>query len=304
MQKSTEIIRVDTISQIHKAMGLPEPSHPHISLINAADIEVEEAMLDTTLMYNLYSISKKDNSDGILYGRRSYDFHQGTMVFAAPGQLYSPVEQVKLGDMKGWILYFHPNLLRKHSLDNYIRQFNFFNYDVFEALHLSQKEQSITDKIVENIVDEYNKSTDQHSSNLIVSNIELLLKYCQRFYERQFETRQFENNEKLAKFERLLIDHFHAENSSLTEVPDTAFFANQMDLSPHYLSDIIKKETGRTVKEHIDDQVIDRAKNLLHGSEYSISEIAFKLGFNYPQYFTRFFKTKTGIPPKEYRNNF
>ncbi|MFY0644356.1 MAG: helix-turn-helix transcriptional regulator [Bacteroidia bacterium] len=296
-----QFIRVNSISEIHKALGLAKPSNPLISVIDAANIQVKEEMVNTKIIYDFYVISFKNNSDGILYGRNSYDFAEGTMAFGAPGQVYTPVEIVGKGDMEGWIMYFHPDLILGTSLATNIYDYSFFNYEIFEALHLSEQEELVINATIHNIQNEYSQRIDNHSQSVLVSNLELLLNYCNRFYERQFNTRTTKNKDIVNAFDKQLREYINGKQYQGLGLPSIAFFAEKANLSQHYFSDLIKKETGQTPKDHINNSVIDQAKTLLLGTQDSISEIAYDLGFNYPHYFTRLFKSKTGMSPVKYR---
>lgn len=296
------IIHIKSISEIHAVLELPKPEHPLISLIDAGQIQVREEALHAKIIYDFYSVSFKDHSHGIKYGRNTFDFQEGMMVFAAPGQVYTPIETVKRGDMNGWILYFHPDLIRNTPLGENIGQYSFFNYDIFEALHLSDQEQTTIQAAISNIEQEYKQRIDNHSQRILVSNLELLLNYCLRFYERQFNTRTHQNKDVTVLFEKALKEYFGIKQYLDEGIPSTGYFANKVHLSQHYFGDLVKKETGRTPKDHINDQVVEKAKDLLLSTRYSVSEIAYELGFNYPHYFTRLFKAKTGVSPTDYRS--
>lgn len=296
------IYKIGSISQLHSLLGLPKPKHPLISLIDASNIQVTEEELGAKVIYDFYMISLKDKNCGVEYGRNSFDFEEGVMVFSSPGQVYTPTHVIKTGDIHGWMLYFHPDLIRNTNLGANINDFSFFNYDVIEALHLSEDEETIVNATINNILSEYSQRIDNHSQRVIVSNLELLLNYCLRFYERQFNTRSNQSKDIISQFENELKNYFKSEKHITLGLPDIQYFANIAHLSQHYFSDLIKKETGRTPKDHMNDFVVEQAKNLLLGTEHSISEIAYELGFNYPHYFTRLFKSKTGHTPLEYRN--
>jgi AraC-like DNA-binding protein len=298
---SEEIIKVKSISQLNSFIGLEKPKHPLISLIDASKIQVTENEVDAKIIYDFYMISLKDKSCGVEYGRNSFDFDEGVMVFSAPGQVYSPTKIIHKGDIQGWMLFFHPDLIRNTSLGNQIDDYSFFNYEVFEALHLSDDEEEIINDGIANIQKEYQQRIDNHSQRVIVSNLELLLNYCLRFYERQFNTRTSQSKDIVSQFEKSLKGYFETNQPLELGLPTIQYFADNAHLSQHYFSDLLKKETGRTPKDHINDFVVEKAKNLILDTEQSISEIAYDLGFNYPHYFTRLFKFKTGYTPKEYR---
>lgn len=296
------IIKVKSISELHAMMNLPKPKHPLITLFDASLISITEDEINTKVVADFYSVSLKDKSCGVEYGRNSLDFDEGVMVFSSPGQVYTATRSIELGEISGWMLYFHPDLIRNTNLGNHIDEYSFFRYEIFEALHLSQEEERTINDTVANIKKEYEQRIDNHSQRVIVSNLELLLNYCLRYYERQFNTRTSQSKDIISQFENALKDYFKSEKHLDSGLPKIKYFAELCSLSPHYFSDLIKKETGRKPTDHINDFVIEKSKNLLLGTEYSVSEIAYELGFNYPHYFTRLFKSKTGHTPVEYRN--
>lgn len=299
---SGDIITIKSLSHLHQLLGFPKPKHPLISVIDAADIQVPEQEVNGRFVYDFYMISMKDKSCGMEYGRNSFDFAEGVMIFSAPGQVYTPTRVIRQGEINGWLLCFHPDLIRNTHLAGEIDDYSFFNYDVYEALHLSEAEEKQMNECVANIQTEYEQRIDKHSRRVIIANLELILNYCLRFYERQFHTRTTQSRDVVAQFENELKSYFHSEQNLVSGLPSIQYFADKVHLSAHYFSDLLKKETGRSAKDHINDFVIEKAKNLLQGSAHSISEIAYDLGFNYPHYFTRLFKAKTGRTPQEYRN--
>ena len=299
---SEKTIRVNSISQLHAILGFEKPKHPLITLIDASRLDVPEEEVGAKVITDFYMISLKDKSCGIEYGRNSFDFEEGVMVFSAPGQIYSPTHAIHQGDIHGWMMYFHPDLIRDTHLGAHMDDYSFFNYEVYEALHMSEDEENTINDCIANIKNEYLQRIDNHSRRVIVSNLDLLLSYCLRFYERQFNTRTHQSKDVVSEFERNLKGYFNAQQHLESGLPSIQYFAEKAHLSKHYFSDLLKKETGRTPKDHINDFVIEKAKDLLLGSEQSVSEIAYDLGFNYPHYFTRFFKSKTGHTPVEYRN--
>lgn len=297
-----EIKKIASIHEMHQILGFPKPTHPLISLLDASKLVVPQNALGSKSVSNLYMISIKDKSCGVEYGRNTFDFDEGVMVFSAPGQVYTVTKEIQEGDIKGWMLYFHPDLIRNTHLNEIIDEYSFFNYDVYEALHLSENEEQIVNDCIVNIKNEYEQRIDNHSQRVIISNLELLLNYSLRFYERQFNTRTNQSKDIVSQFEKQLKNYYQERRAIEFGTPSIQIFAEAAHLSQHYFSDLIKKETGRTPKDHINEYVIERAKNMLIGSELSISEIAYDLGFNYPHYFTRLFKSKTGQTPAEYRN--
>ena len=296
-----EIQKIESISELHQRLGYPKPKHPLISLMDTSKLMVPKSAVGTKSISNLYMISIKDKNCGIDYGRNAFDFHEGVMVFSAPGQVFTNRKAIAQGEIEGWMLYFHPDLIRNTHLSEVIDNYSFFNYDVYEALHLSEEEEQVVNSCLTNLKNEYEQRIDNHSHRVLVSNLELLLNYSLRFYERQFNTRIHQSKDVVSQFEIALKDYYKERKALDLGVPTIQRFAEQAHLSQHYFSDLIKKETGRAPKDHINDYVVERAKNMLLGSEQSISEIAYDLGFNYPHYFTRLFKSKTGQTPVAYR---
>jgi len=296
------IVKIESISQLHAMLGFPKPKHPLISIIDIAKSKVSEDHVDGKAYYDFYMISLKDKSCATKYGRKSFDFDEGLMAFSAPGQVFTYEQAVHEGDIQGWMLFFHPDLIRGTSLGDQIDMYSFFNYEAAEALHLSEDEENTINTTVENIKTEYEQRIDDHSQRVIVSNLELLLNYCHRFYDRQYNTRTSQNKDVLIQFERELKTYFDMGEHLVSGIPSIQYFADRAHFSQNYFSDLIKQETGRTPKDHINDFVIEKAKTLLLATDQSISEIAYGLGFNYPHYFTRLFKAKTGFTPVEYRD--
>ncbi len=298
---ANSIKKIESLAEMHQMLGYPKPKHPLISLLDTSKLEVPKSAVGRKSASNLYMISIKDRNCGLEYGRNSFDFDEGLMVFSAPGQVYTTIREVELGEIQGWMLYFHPDLIRNTHLAEIIENYSFFNYDVYEALHLSEEEEKTVTDCINNIRNEYEQRIDSHSQRVIVSNLELLLNYSLRFYERQFNTRTSQSKDIISRFEKDLKDYYKERKALEFGVPSIQLFADNANLSQHYFSDLIKKETGRSPKDHINEYVVERAKNMLVGTEQSISEIAYDLGFNYPHYFTRLFKSKTGKTPLEYR---
>lgn len=249
-----------------------------------------------------YVISFKTSKGKVKYGRNYYDFEEGTMLFTAPNQVLYPSHLTQDFDFEeGWSLFFHPDLFHHYDLGKRINSYNFFSYETNEALHLSDSEKQKIMACLQNITEEYSQNIDRHSQELIVSNLELLLNYCKRFYDRQFYTRSKQNKDIVIQIEKLLLDYFNSDKPTLIGLPTVKYCANQVNLSPNYLSDLLKKETGKNTKEHIDYYLLKKAKTLLLGSSLNISEIAYDLGFEYPKSFSKLFKKKMGITPNQYR---
>ncbi|AHF15278.1 helix-turn-helix domain-containing protein [Niabella soli] len=296
-----QIININSVSELCRVFGFDKPKHPLITLIDTEKINVPASYIGSKVVLNLYMIALKDRDCGIEYGRNHFDFAEGVMAFAAPKQVSTIEKEMKPGEIKGWMLYFHPDLLRGTHLGNIISEYSFFDYKVVEALHLSEDEETLITTTITNITNEFSQRIDSHSQRVIVSNIELLLNYCLRFYDRQFYTRTTQNKDILSRFEKELKAYFEREEQLENNLPTINYFAEKFHLSPHYFSDLLKKETGRAAKDHINDHVIELAKNYLLGTNQSVNEIAYSLGFNYPHYFTRLFKSKTGLTPLAYK---
>lgn len=296
---------INSISQAHQSVGLPPPKHPLVSLVKTVDYKPKIDFRGLKVINNLYQITLKQLGCGnLMYGKNSYDYEDGTLIFTSPGQvtIFQGEMPAENSSDKGWTLAFHPDLIRKSSLADKINQYSFFNYEVNEALHLSEEELKTIEELLDKIVKEYSQNLDKHSQNLIISNIELLLDYCTRFYDRQFFTRSNLNLDFVSKFESLLKRYYETEDIDEKGLPTVQYLAKQLNFSSNYLSDLLKKETGKTAQEHIHLFVIEKAKNKLLNSESSISEIGYSLGFDYPQHFSNLFKSKTGFSPSEYRN--
>lgn len=303
----SEILRIKSISQFHEILGLAKPLHPLISLIEDKDAirktDLDDKLFNIRFSSDLYSIMYKDKISGSIgYGRNTYDFQEGTIIFSSPGQVFTSPGKEDLKGKQGWTLLFHPDLIRKSTLGDKIDSYSFFSYDANEALHLAPKEEEFFFELIQKIQEEYSQNIDQHSQTLIISNLELLLNYCMRFYDRQFYTRTNINKDFVADFELELRAYFSSKKMETDGLPSATYFGRKLNMSTNYLSDMLKKETGSSIKEHIDGYIIDKAKSVLLNTNKKVSEIAYDLGFNYPQSFTRLFKSKTGMSPGEYRN--
>jgi AraC-like DNA-binding protein len=291
-----EIIKLESVDAYNKLRGV-ETLHPLVSVFNLSG---KKQMPIATFNFGLYAIYLKELKCGELrYGRNMYDYQEGTLVFVAPGQVLGV--QTTVSTPKGWVLLFHPDLIRNTPLGKHIDDYHFFSYDVNEALHLSEKEQQIVLDCFSKIQYELEQSIDKHSRTLIASNIELFLNYCTRFYDRQFITRENANKGVLEKFEHLLNQYYLSDKPQQIGLPSVAWCAEELHLSAKYLGDLIKKETGTSAQEYIQSKVIDVAKERIFDRDKSLSEIAYDLGFKYPQHFTRLFKQKVGMAPNAYR---
>lgn len=297
-----DILHIETISELNKIMGQEEPRHPLIGIIDFSKLDFSH-QVNLKISTGFYTVMLKNLCPGALrYGRNYYDFQEGTLFFMGPNQVVSMEDPDGTRDVYGWGLVFHPELLRGTSLSAKMKDYRFFSYSVFEALHLSEQEKLKLTEIIQDIEHELNQNIDKHSKTLIVSTLELLLNYCNRYYDRQFITRTETNKDIISDFEDSMEKYFESENLQVLGFPSIKYFAEQLHLSPNYLSDLLKKETGKNGTEHIQLHIIERAKDRLLSSTASVSEIAYDLGFEYPQYFSKIFKKNTGMTPAEYRN--
>jgi AraC-like DNA-binding protein len=276
--------------------------HPLVAVVDFSKTKdhIEEESRITT---DFYSVMFKNYCKSfVTYGRKAIDFNEGSLICMAPNQVITIDTEIEPRDNPlGWGLFFHPDLIRNTSLNSKMKDYSFFSYEMAEALHLSEKEKQLLFECIVKIQTELKENIDDYSQTIIVSTIELLLNYCNRFYGRQFITRKATNRDILEKVETLLKHYFSNKTDSIG-LPTVKYLADAVNLSPGYLGDLLKKETGLNAQEHIHQYIIEEAKNILLNSSQSISEIAFQLGFEYPQYFSRLFKQKTGTTPLEYRN--
>ncbi|QHV98157.1 helix-turn-helix domain-containing protein [Spirosoma endbachense] len=292
------MIVYDTIKKYADAFN-NKTQHPLISLV---DLDQSKPLKREKFTLSFYAVILKETLCGdIRYGNQYYDYAEGTLVFFGPGQIISNEPEGEEHQPYGKALIFHPDLIKGTSLGKQIHQYSFFSYQSHEALHLSNKERDVVMACIGNIVTEISQNIDRHSKELIIANLELLLKYCSRFYDRQFITRGHVNHGLLEQFEEKLTGYLLGDKLKTDGVPTVAYFANELHLSPNYFGDLIKKETGKSALEYIQLQLIDLAKERIFDISKSVSEISYELGFKYPQHFTRFFKQKVGISPIEYR---
>ncbi|PZP50588.1 MAG: AraC family transcriptional regulator [Pseudopedobacter saltans] len=300
-----DIIYFNTVSDYNASCGI-ETLHPLISVLNLSDAQPRKWEAGTTVKMNfgVYAIFLKDVVCGdIRYGKEYYDYQEGTLVFVGPGQVWDVEYETSNYQPKGYALIFHPDIIKGTALAKTISDYNFFGYKTNEALHLSQKERELVLEIFEKIKNELMHSVDKHSKKLIAANIDLFLNYCERFYDRQFITRENANQGILEKFESILNTYFDSEKPNEIGLPSVAYCAEELHLSPNYFGDLIKKETGKSAQEYIQNKIIDVAKEKIFDIDKSIAQIGYDLGFKYPQHFNRLFKQKTGVTPNEYRSS-
>ena len=292
------IIRLDTVDDYNKLFGL-ETLHPLVAVVDLDDATKFPAHF--TVNYGIYALFLKDTKCGdILYGKQVYDYQDGTIVSFAPGQVVK-TEMIEGKRAKAKGVLFHPDIIKGTSLGQEIKSYSFFSYSSSEALHLSEDERATITDCLNNIKTELLRPADKLSKRLITRNIQLLLDYCMRFYDRQFATREKSDKDVLSKFEHLLDDYFYSGKTQISGIPTVRYFADNVFLSPNYFGDLIKKATGKTAQEYIQNKLIDLAKELIAGTNKSISEIAYELGFQYSQHFNRVFKKNVGKTPNEYR---
>jgi len=288
----------DTVSQ-YNDFNNHETFHPLVSVL---DFSKAHPRTGSRMTFGLYCIILKDVKCGDLkYGRHLYDYQEGTLVFISPGQVIDVENKTDIYQPMGHGLVFHPDLLRGTSLAKSIQEHNFFSYHTNESLHLSKRERQLVLDLFSKIEFELQQSIDKHSKKLVTSNIELFLNYCDRFYDRQFITRDNVNRGFLEKFEELLNEYFLSDKPQNIGLPSVAYCADALHLSSNYFGDLIKKETGKSAQEHIQNKILDVAKNKIFGSDKTVNEVAYELGFKYPQHFTRYFKQHVGQTPNEYR---
>ena len=294
---------VETISEMHKMLPQSTVKHPLVSVVDFSNYK-EQFNSGMKITLGFYSVMFKNFCvNKMKYGQQPYDFQEGSLICIAPRQIISLDEPLrKEVDVKGWGLFFHPDLIRGTSLSKTIKDYSFFAYETNEALHLSDKEKEVLYTIVQKIDAELLENIDKHSQTLIVSNIELLLNYCTRYYDRQFITRKHVNKDILVRIEKELQEYIQSPLLREKGLPTVKLLADNVNLSANYLSDLLKRETGMNAQDRIHYYLIEEAKNLLLSSDKTVSQLAFSLGFEYPQYFSRLFKLKTGMTPLEFRN--
>ncbi len=297
----TQPLRIKSITEFHRLRGLRPPQHPLISVVDYGAMEPTHG----SVVFDYYSISVKRGVGKMFYGQQHYDFDEGVMYFMAPNQvLRVDPAQIYTSERSGWILLIHPDFLWNTPLAKKIKHYEFFDYSVNEALFLADKEEKLLNGIIQNIQNEYNSSIDKFSQSIIISQIETLLNYSERFYERQFITRKITNHQILTRLEEWLSDYFSQENISATGLPSVHTVAEQLNVSVSYLTGLLKVLTGQNTQQHIHNKLIEKAKEKLSTTNLSVSEIAFQLGFEHSQSFSKLFKAKTDLSPLEFRQKF
>ncbi|GAB3804603.1 helix-turn-helix domain-containing protein [Spirosoma humi] len=288
---------------MQRAFGLPKPLHPLISLLDYSNVRITGEMLATTFVMDFYNITYNESAGcRMRYGQTTYDFDEGGLFFTSPGQ---PLTGVQTADSSlGFTLLVHPDFLRHYSLDTKIKNYGFFSYSVTESLHLSDKERTIITGIAKNIGEELETAIDDLSQDVLISQLELLLNYSQRFHKRQFITRKPINSALLERFDGLLHRYFNDETALVNGLPTVQYLADELNVSPRYLGDMLRALTGQNTQQHIHNKLIEKAKEVLMLSELSIGEIAYQLGFEHPQSFSKLFKSKTQLSPVEFRASF
>lgn len=303
---ATKTHRIKSISEFHKLRGLPKPEHPLISLVDFSKIKRPTDSANINWILDFYQISLKQGLEGkIKYGQQQYDFNDGIMFFISPNQVFRiEPDYNPRAKREGWMLLIHPDFLWKTTLAKEIKNYEFFDYSVNEALFLSDKERKVVNSVVNNIKSEYHANIDAFTQNIIISQVETLLNYSERFYNRQFITRKISNHEVLTKVEIFLSGHFDNSALSVKGLPTVHKLAEAVHMSPKYLTRLLKVLTGDTAQQHIHNKLIEKAKEKLSTTRSTIGEISFDLGFEHSQSFSKLFKSKTKISPQEFRNSF
>jgi len=298
--------RIKTIAEFHRLRGLPKPEHPLISVVNIETVDSSDSNESASLILDFYSISiKRCLLTKFKYGQQEYDFDEGVMFFIAPGQVFKiEVEPNSIHKRSGWFLLIHPDFLWNTPLAKTIKQYEYFDYSVHEALFLSDKEETAMIGIMHSIQQEYQSNIDKFSQDIIIAQLELLLVHADRFYHRQFITRKISNHKILNRLEELLTNYFNSDDLVNKGLPSVQYVADRLNVSPNYLSDLLKVLTGQSTQQHIHDKLIEKAKERLSTTDLSVSEIAYELGFEHSQSFSKLFKAKTDLSPMKFRQSF
>lgn len=301
-KKDNSPLKISSISELHQILNVPKPLHPLISLVDNTKMSVDKYYLDRSFTLSFYKISYKFSENGKMgYGQGYYDFNEGGMMFTAPNQILATDENA---EYFGYTLFIHPDFLRNYPLAKNIKKFGFFSYDTNEALHLSEKEKTLIVGILNNINEELNTAIDEISQDVIISYLEVLLNYSNRFYKRQFITRKIVNHDLLSKMEDVLESYFNTQETLTKGLPTVEFLASELNLSTHYLSDMLRNLTGQNAQQHIHEKLIEKAKEYLTTTNFSVSEVAYQLGFEHSQSFNKLFKKKMNVTPLTYKQSF
>jgi AraC-like DNA-binding protein len=304
---NVQLHRIKTITEYHRLAGLPKPQHPLVSVINLESVQRPQADGPFRLIFDFYSISMKRVCDNTSYkyGQQTYDFDEGVMFFMSPGQVFGfDSDKVSTHKMSGWMILIHPDFLWNTALAKAIKQYEYFDYSVHEALYLSDKEENMINGIVQHMEQEYHSNIDKFSQSVIIAQLELLLTYSERFYQRQFITRKIANHQILARLEDALSVYFNSGALAKEGLPSVGYFAETLNVSPGYLSGLLKTLTGQSTQQHLHNKLIGLAKEKLSTTSLTVSEIAYELGFEHLQSFSKLFKTKTNLSPLEFRASF
>jgi len=301
-----ELVQIDTIAAYHRFMELPKPENPLISVVKFEDIKRKPDGCIKSIVHNFYTIALKKNfTDKMKYGYQNFDFDEGVMHFMSPKQVLTIDSTSKDAFMHtGWLLLIHPDFLYNTSLAKKIKKYEYFSYRVHEALHLSDKEESMVIAMMHNIAQEYHSGIDAYSQDIIIAQIELLLTYSERFYQRQFITRKMVNHKILNQLEVLLTSYFNSDEIRNNGIPTVQYIAENLNISPNYLSRLLTVLTGQSTKQFIYDKLLEIAKEKLSTTDLTVNEIAYELGFEHPQSFSKLFKSKSGVSPMVFRQSF
>ncbi|RKO72086.1 AraC family transcriptional regulator [Sphingobacterium puteale] len=298
----TKPYRIQSITDIHRLMGLSKPHHPLIGIIDVSGLKNGSGI--NAVIFDLYVVSLKRGCDKLLYGQQKYDFDEGLMAFMSPGQILRGEEGGIPPNLEGWMLFIHPDFLWGTSLAQKIKKYEYFDYSVNEALFLSDKEENLINDIVENIKNEYHANIDKFSQDIIISHLETLLNYAERFYGRQFITRKITNHQILDRLEKLLSDYFNNDDLVTKGLPTVQYISDNLNVSPSYLRSLLKTLTGQSTQQYIHDKLIEKAKEKLSTTDLSVGEIAYELGFEHLQSFSKLFRSKVKESPLEFRARF
>ncbi len=302
--KSAQPLRLKTITDYHQSRGLPKPEHPLVSVVNFESVKGFSCDKSTSVVQDFYSIALKRNFNGkIKYGQQHYDFDEGVLIFISPGQVFT-IEAQAEWQHTGWLLLVHPDFLWNTPLAKKMKQYDYFSYAVHEALHLSEKEETLVSGLIQSIALEYHLPIDTFSQDVLIAQLDLLLTYADRFYHRQFITRKITNYKLLSRLETSLDDYVNSDALAQKGVPTVQYIADSLNVSPNYLSGLLKLLTGQSTQQHIHNKLIEKAKERLSTTDLTVTEIAYELGFEHPQSFSKLFKSKTNRSPLEFRQSF